>query len=77
MSAVTLDTTGWTMREVAHYNGGAAWFGYLYQCVQEPRLVLFKRYDKKTRTATATWRVDGNDQVNLDAAKAALLEVLP
>ena len=74
---MTLDISAWTMRETAHYNGGRAWFGYLYQCNQEPRLELFKRYDKKLRTGTATWRVDGVDQVSLDAAKAVLQEVRP
>lgn len=63
---------GWTMIEIAHYNGGRAFFAYEFQCVQQPRLTRFDRYDKRTRTVTSTWRVDNVAQPDLATAVAAL-----
>ncbi|MFJ2446801.1 hypothetical protein [Pseudomonas sp. NPDC087626] len=74
---MTIDIGALTIREVAHYNGGKAFFAYGYECVQHPRLTLFKRFDRKLKTVTATWRLDGVDQPSLDAAVAALGEVTP
>lgn len=51
----------WTMRETAHYNGGRDWFGYEYQCNQQPRLRRLDRYTRKDRSVASTWRVDGQD----------------
>jgi hypothetical protein len=62
----------WTLREVAHINGGSAFFGYIHQCDQQPRLQRFDRYDRKARSVTSTWRVDGKDQPDLATAVAAL-----
>jgi hypothetical protein len=75
---MTIDIKTLTIREVAHYNGGKAFFAYGYECVQYPRLTLFKRFDKKLRTVTATWRVDGVDQASLEEAVEVLssLEIL-
>lgn len=61
-----------TIREWAHINGGRAFFAYEYRCDQEPRLTRFDRYDKKTRSVTSTWRVDGVDQPDLNAALQTL-----
>lgn len=69
---MTIDISALTVREVAHYNGGKAFFAYGYECVQHPRLTLFKRFDRKLKTVTHTWRVDGVDQVSLESAVAVL-----
>ena len=74
---MTIDIGALTIRKVAHSNGGKAFFAYGYECVQHPRLTLFKRFDRKLKTVTATWRLDGVDQPSLDAAVAALGEVTP
>lgn len=65
-----------TMRfiQVAHYNGGKAWFGYDHKCEQYPRLTVFGRCDRKTRTTKETWRVDGVDQPSLAAALVTLAQ---
>ena len=69
---MTIDVSTLTIREVAHYNGGKAFFAYGYECVQHPRLTLFKRFDRKTKQVTNTWRVDGADQPSLEVAVQAL-----
>ena len=69
---MSIDINTMTMREVAHYNGGKAFFAYGYKCVQYPSLTLFKRFDRKTKQVTNTWRVDGVDQPDRDAAIALL-----
>lgn len=69
---MSIDIKSLTIREVTHYNGGKAFFAYGYECVQHPRLTLFKRFDRKLKTVTATWRVDGADQVSLESAVAVL-----
>ncbi|PYY71221.1 hypothetical protein CRX42_07335 [Pseudomonas jessenii] len=74
---MSIDISTLTIREVAHYNGGKAFFAYGYECVQHPRLTLFKRFDRKLKTVTNTWRVDGADQASLEAAVATLGEVSP
>ncbi|MFJ7792305.1 hypothetical protein [Pseudomonas sp. NPDC096950] len=67
-----IDISTLTIREVAHYNGGKAFFAYGYECVQHPRLTLFKRFDRKTKQVTNTWRVDGADQPSFETAVKAL-----
>lgn len=62
----------WKMRETSHYNGGKEWFGYGRQCIQEPRLGAIDRYYRKDRSVVRTWKVDGLDCVDADAAWAAL-----
>ena len=69
---MTIDVSTLTIREVGHYNGGKAFFAYGYECVQHPRLTLFKRFDRKTKQVTNTWRVDGADQSSLEVAVQAL-----
>lgn len=69
---MTIDVSTLTIREVAHYNGGKAFFAYGYECVQHPRLTLFKRFDRKTKQVTNTWRVDGADQPSLEVAVQVL-----
>ena len=66
------DVKGWHMRERAHYNGGKAFFAYLMQCIEQPRLSRYDRYDRKTRSHESTWKVDGIDQPSFEAALAAL-----
>ena len=66
------DTKDWHVREAAHYNGGRVFFAYLYRCVEQPRLSRYVRCDRKTKTCTTTWRVDGADQPSLEAAIEAL-----
>ena len=65
------------IREIAHYNGGKAFFAYGYECVQHPRLTLFKRFDRKTKQVTDTWRLDGVDQPSLEVAVAGLEVITP
>lgn len=57
-----------TIRETAHINGGRHFFAYEFTCDQEPRLVRYDHYHKPTRSVTSTWRVDGIDQPDLNAA---------
>ena len=59
---------GWTMRESKHINGGKKFFAYEFQCDQEPRLTRYDHYDRKTRSVTSTWRVDGIDQADMQSA---------
>lgn len=70
---ITIDNAAdWTMREVAHYNGGKEWFGYRHQCNQQPRLSRMDRYMKKDRSVVSTWSVDGQDCADLTEAIARL-----
>lgn len=66
----------WTLRETTHFNGGQKFFAYEYTCVEEPRLTRYDHYDKKLRSSTSTWRVDGVDQLSFADAMATL-GVLP
>lgn len=66
------DSANWRMVEAAHYNGGSVFFANLHRCVEQPRLARFDRYDRKTRSVTSTWRTDGIDMADLDAAIEAL-----
>ena len=66
------DAKSWHMEEAAHYNGGAAFFAYLHRCVEQPRLSRFDRYDRKTKSVTSTWKVDGADRLSLNDAIDAL-----
>lgn len=73
LTEITRETTKvWTTREEQHHNGGKEFFAYVHRCVQQPRLSRYDRYERATRSSTSTWRVDGVDQVDLDAAIAAL-----
>lgn len=58
----------WKMRESAHLNGGRAWFGYEYQCLEQPRLRRLDRYTRANRSVASTWLVDGVDCESLDDA---------
>lgn len=60
------------MRETMHLNGGKEWFGYIHQCVEHPRLSRKDKYTRKDRGVHSTWRVDGQECADLDAALAAL-----
>jgi hypothetical protein len=51
-----------------HLNGGAKFFGYIHRCVEHPRLTRRDIYDKKDKSVTSTWRVDGEDVADLAAA---------
>ncbi|MCO5071100.1 MAG: hypothetical protein M9944_07830 [Rhizobiaceae bacterium] len=66
------DAKSWHLKEAAHYNGGAAFFAYLHRCVEQPRLSRFDRYDRKTKSVTSTWKVDGADRLSLRDAIDAL-----
>lgn len=61
-----------TMREVAHYNGGTEWFGYLHRCNQHPRLTRMDKYIRKTRATESTWRVDNEPVAGLAEAAECL-----
>ncbi len=62
----------WSMWESAHLNGGREWFGYIFTCIEEPRLSRLDRYVRKTRSVTSTWRVDGVEMEDLAAALVAI-----
>lgn len=62
------DHNAWTMRETAHYNGGSEWFGYKYQCIQQPRLSRKDRYTRKDRAVTSKWLVDGEECASFEEA---------
>ena len=66
------DTKGWHLREEAHHNGGEAFFAYSHRCIEQPRLVRYDRYERKGRSVTSTWRVDGVDHPSLASAVEAL-----
>lgn len=51
---------------------GSGWFGYFYQCIEHPRLMIFDKSDKKTRKTTRLWLVDNVEVENLAAAAEAL-----
>jgi len=59
------------MRQGAHYDG-RGFFAYDYRCVEYPRLKRHDRYEKKTRSVTSSWWVDGAQRASLDEAIAAL-----
>lgn len=61
MSSIVAVPSGWHLRETAHFNGGKAWFGYEYQCIEEPRLRRLDKYLRADRSVTSVWRVDGVD----------------
>jgi len=69
---VSIDRSALTLKEVAHYNGGQKFFAYGYQCNQYPQLTLFRRFDRKTKQVSDTWRVCGIDQPNIDVAIQAI-----
>ena len=66
------DAKNWRMVEAAHYNGGKVFFAYLHRCVEQPRLSRYDRYERKTRSVTSTWRVDGADRPSFSDAIEAL-----
>lgn len=68
----TKEHEAWTMRETAHYNGGKEWFGYKYQCIEQPRLSRKDRYTRKDRSVSSVWLVDGEECATFGAA----LEIL-
>ena len=70
--SLPVEVKDWTLRETAHLNGGSAWFGYEHTCVQHPRLKRHTRCDKKLRTCSHTWSVDGVMFETLEAAVTAL-----
>jgi hypothetical protein len=73
MTAISLEASKtWHMTQVAHINGGPKWFGYKYMCVEQPRLYRLDRYERKARSVTSTFSVDGKDCANLTEAIAAL-----
>lgn len=63
---------GWQMRKTTHLNGGREWFGYGFQCIQEPRLGRIDRYYRNDRDVVRTWKVDGHDCADAAAAWEAL-----
>lgn len=68
MTITLADADMWTMREVAHYNGGKEWFGYGYTCNQNLRLYRLDRYTRKDRAVKSEWSVDGEKCADLAEA---------
>lgn len=61
MPLTIADLNGCAFKEIAHYNGGREWFGYMYRCVDHPRLQRFEKCIRKTRSVELTWMVDGEN----------------
>lgn len=57
---ITVETLkGRKMEYAAHLNGGKAWFGHMYRCLDFPRLTKLEKSIRKTRTVEVIWNVDG------------------
>lgn len=69
---MTIDIHALTFIKDTHYNGGKVFFAYGWTCVQHPRITLFRRYDRKTRQITDTWRLDRTDHLSLESAVCAM-----
>ena len=69
---ITMDDVRASHTKERMHGHGTDFFFYIHQCNEFPRLSRFDRYDRKTRSVTSTWRVDGQDVANLEAAIAAL-----
>lgn len=63
----------WTFTEDMHINGGREFYGRRLKCVQEPRLTLMSRYNRKLNTVQQTWQVDGIDHISFAVALAKVL----
>ena len=63
----------WKFKEDMHVNGGKEFVGRRLKCVQEPRITLISRYDRKLKTVHQTWQVDGIDQVSFAVALANVM----
>ncbi len=61
-----------TMRQTIRLNGGSAWFGYVFACVEHPRLQRVDKCDRKTKKTTIKYQVDGEDVASLDQAAERL-----
>lgn len=59
-------------RNTAHYNTGAAGYGYGFRFDDFPRLIFIDKTYKKERRHEREWYVDGVRVTDLDAAIAAL-----
>lgn len=70
--AITLDELKKCKLENRGHMRGSGWYGYMFQCVEHPRLTRHDRHDKKTRTTKTTWLVDDIEQKDLESAIAAL-----
>lgn len=56
----------------SHYNGGAAFFGYGYRAIGEPRLKMIRRWYRPSGRTEDRFFVDGAHVDNYDAAVSAL-----
>lgn len=73
MSKLTVaDLRQCTMVQTTHLNGGREFFGYVFACVEHPRLQRMDKYWRKTRTMTIEYRVDGIAVTSLDEAAERL-----
>lgn len=61
-----------TMRETAHLNGGAEFFGCVLVCNEQPRLQRIDKHFRKTKTTTFQYQVDGENVASLDEAAERL-----
>lgn len=60
------------MQQAAHLNGGADWFGYIYRCVQHPRLTRRDTYTRKDKSVKSEWHVDMQPVADLAEAATKL-----
>lgn len=66
-----LEAKDLTFTRSAHYNGGKEWFGHGYQCLQDSRITMIRRYYRKTRSHEDTWRFCEKDMLGLSACVEA------
>lgn len=55
------------LQSTAHGHGTGGFF-YFYRCTEHPRLSRHDWYQRKDRSITSTWRVDGEDVKSLAEA---------
>ena len=65
------DFNSWRFnRDVMHFNGGAAFFGWGHRCVDQPRLLVIDKYFRKDRSTKRSYLID--DKLAFDALDDAL-----
>jgi hypothetical protein len=60
------------MVQTMHLNGGSEWFGYVYRCVEHPRLSRHDKYMRKDRSVASVWWADGVPCETLETALDAI-----
>lgn len=73
MPLSSLDLRQCTMRRTTHLNGGGVFFGWVWACIEHPRLQrMDKCYRRAARPVEITYMVDGAPVASLDEAAERL-----